>query len=144
VTKGDQRASKQFRVTRRNDIDRVFAHARRASDGTLTLLVTPNGLAFGRLGLGVSMKHGNAVRRNRVKRLCREAFRLIRSQLPTGFDYMILPRAGANLTLATIQKSITVLVPKITSAGKPFKVEADKKSAGGDGGLSKGRDDPVE
>jgi ribonuclease P protein component len=131
VIKGDQRASKQFRITRRNDIDRVFSHARRVSDATLTLLVITNGLAISRLGLGVSMRHGNAARRNRVKRLCREAFRLIRSQLPSGCDYMILPRAGAVLTLATIQKSILMLAPKAASAAK---AQAAEKVDGGDGG----------
>lgn len=113
VADNDQRASKQFRITRRSDIDRVFTHGKRANDGVLTLIVLPNALNFSRLGVAVSMRHGKAVRRNRVKRLCREAFRLIRSQLPSGYDYMILPRAGATLTLVSIQSSIRILASRL-------------------------------
>ena len=47
-----------------------------------------------RLGLSVSAKVGGAVRRNRLKRLLREAFRLRRSELPKGLDFVAYPRPG--------------------------------------------------
>lgn len=47
-----------------------------------------------RLGLSVSAKVGNAVRRNRLKRLLREAFRLHRSEFSSGLDMVAYPRPG--------------------------------------------------
>ena len=47
-----------------------------------------------RLGRG-SSRLGSAVRRNRVKRLCRECFRTWAELLPNGVDLVVIARAGA-------------------------------------------------
>ena len=35
------------------------------------------------------------MRRNRLKRVLREAFRLARDVLPAGYDFVLVPRTGA-------------------------------------------------
>jgi len=57
--------------------------------GPLRVAGLANGLDRNRLGLAVSRRFGNAVRRNRMKRRLREAFRLAQHDLPTGFDLVI-------------------------------------------------------
>jgi ribonuclease P protein component len=47
------------------------------------------------MGLVVSRAIGSAVRRNRVKRVCRECFRLSPTLLPEGVDLVVIARPGA-------------------------------------------------
>jgi len=49
-----------------------------------------------RMGLVVGRKVGNAVRRNRIKRVCRECFRLWPDLLPPGVDLVVIARPGAD------------------------------------------------
>jgi len=113
----DHKAGKAYRLRRRADIDAMFAFGISARDRLATLVARPNSLPYSRMGVGISRRHGNAVQRNRIKRLCREAMRLSRPELPAGWDYMLLPKAGARLTLASLRKSVLSLGGRVASAG---------------------------
>jgi ribonuclease P protein component len=109
-------ADKKLRLTRSKDIQRIFTQGRRVLDGRITLLAMrrDEAGAASRVGVAVSVRCGNAVRRNRIKRLAREAFRLSRPDLPAGWDFIIVPRAGAEFSLDSLAKSIKSLVKRCT------------------------------
>lgn len=108
----DQRFPKRMRLLTAADFERVFAMRASASDGTLVIYGAPNDLDHPRLGLTVSRKIGNAVRRNRWKRLLREAFRLTYHELPT-LDLVCLPRPSAEPDLHNLHASFRSLTTRI-------------------------------
>lgn len=86
-----QRFTKARRVRHRGEFTRVFDLSLRAQGRYLTVLMAPNKAGTARLGIVASRKLGDAVRRNRAKRLIREVFRRS-STLPSGVDVVVIPR----------------------------------------------------
>jgi ribonuclease P protein component len=79
------------------------------SRGPLTLWAIRNDLDFSRIGISIGRMVGTAARRNRIKRLLREAFRLSQSALPAGYDWVIAPRPHEPLTLAEYRKLLKAM-----------------------------------
>jgi ribonuclease P protein component len=99
----------EARLHHKSEFDAVFAGKRSAGDRGLVVYALPNGRARSRLGLVVSRRFGNAVRRNRFKRLVREAFRLSQAKLPQGVDFVVLPKHQAPDRVADVQDSLIAL-----------------------------------
>ncbi len=88
-----ERFTKARRMRRRGEFTRVFDLSHRTKGRYFTLLMAPNTAGSARLGIVASRKLGDAVRRNRAKRLIREIFR--RTGSPSsgrGVDIVVIPR----------------------------------------------------
>ncbi|HEY3321914.1 MAG TPA: ribonuclease P protein component [Planctomycetota bacterium] len=98
------------------DFQRVYAAQKALHARDVVMFMAPNGLTFARLGVSVGCKHGNAVRRNRIKRVLRAAFRQSRELLPAGFDYVLVPRKGvAEYNTQAVRETLARLAKKVCS-----------------------------
>lgn len=90
----DERFRKVERLRKRVQFLRTQRVGERRSGKRLVVIAAPNQLGWCRLGVTVSKKVGKAPRRNRWKRLLREAFRRNKLELEPGFDLVIIVKAG--------------------------------------------------
>jgi ribonuclease P protein component len=82
----------------------VYAARLKKHAGPLTIFALANELGYPRLGLSVSRRVGTAVRRNRIKRLLREALRLGQHGWPAPYDIVVVVRPHEPQTLADYQR----------------------------------------
>lgn len=84
---------KNERLRRRSEFSALFQSGKRIHSEYLTVILSANASGVRRLGLVVGKKVGKAaVRRNRMKRLLREFFRLNKHRLPASQDILIVAR----------------------------------------------------
>jgi len=105
------RFTREMRITRKRDFERIFARRCSTADDVLVIHADANGLAHSRLGLAVSRRIGGAVQRNRIKRQIREAFRTHQHDLPSGLDAVCIPRSGRSLETHAYAESLSRLLP---------------------------------
>lgn len=98
--------SKAQRIQSSLDFARIYDAKQRVGDDHLLVFGLRNDRGLTRFGLSVSKKHGNAVKRARLKRLLREAFRLSQHELPAGWDLILIPRQDADSTLGDFRRSL--------------------------------------
>ena len=80
-------------------------------DRLLTVYMAENKCGHVRLGVSVGKTHGNAVKRNRLKRFIREVFRQHQEQIPNNYDYLIMIKKGVEqTTFEQIKSSFLTLV----------------------------------
>lgn len=86
----------------------------RAGDDHLLVFAIANGLPHSRIGVSVSRKHGNAVARNRKKRLVRESFRTQQFEIAAGMDLVLVPRQRTDSGLQDFSNSLKRITRKLS------------------------------
>jgi ribonuclease P protein component len=97
---------------------RVYQRGARAAGEFMTVVALRQREGEGaRLGVSVSKDHGGAPRRNKIKRLLREAFRHERHALPKNLDVVLIPRTReGKLRLCDLRRELVELMARIADA----------------------------
>jgi ribonuclease P protein component len=97
---------KTYLLRTKSDYDNVYLRGKRVHGENFSLILLPNNLEHNRLGISIHGQLKGAAKRNRIKRIIREFFRLDRSFLQEGssgsselpfMDMVITVRKGFNL-----------------------------------------------
>ncbi len=107
-----QTFGKEERIRKRQDYLRIYEQGVRIHSKRFTVILLENQQGIRRLGITVGKKTGNAVQRNRIKRILREFFRLNKSRLPASQDIVILSKKG--ISPLTYGEVCTELLGRLT------------------------------
>ncbi len=97
------------------DFDRLYKKGRSAGEKYVVFFCRKNGLPYNRTAFLASKKVGNAVARNRARRLMRESHRLMEAEksLPVGYDLLFIARGSIlDSKCADVKKSMEAALKK--------------------------------
>ena len=101
------------RIIKSGEFTKLLRKGSCAADGVLVLFaIAAADSSVTRLGVTIPKRVGNAVTRNRWKRLIRESFRTQQDAIASGYDYLVRPKKGAEPTWEAIQRSVPRLAKK--------------------------------
>jgi ribonuclease P protein component len=126
--------SRSNRLLKRSDFLACYDRGRRLHTTHFTIFVRPRpeGGTW-RLGLAVTKKIGSAVRRNRVKRVLREFFRLNQTDMPPAVDVVVVAKRNLEprtIDLASASKELTPIMSRIRSLARAKGPAPAPESAG--------------
>ena len=101
-------------LKKNHEFRRLYQKGASAVGGSMVIYCRKNRLGRNRVGITVSVKLGNAVKRNRARRRIRELYRTSEAQLRTGFDLVIVARTRVIYgRYAELERSLRQLFKKL-------------------------------
>jgi len=102
---------RRYRLRSKERFQQVRRQGRSYKHRLVILVALPNDLAYSRFGFTASRRIGNAVKRNRARRLMREAVRLRLDDIKPGWDVVFIARKPiVNATFHQVQAACEQLL----------------------------------
>jgi len=102
---------RQYRLRSKKRFQQVRRQGRSYKHRLIILVILPNNLPYSRFGFTASKRIGNAVKRNRVRRLMREAVRLGWEDIIPGKDVVCIARRPiATATFQDVQAACQLML----------------------------------
>ncbi len=99
-----------LRLKKQSDFDRLFKSGKRAFSPTFTIVYKQTDTPF--MGVSVGKRHGKSVQRNHIKRLVREAFRAVESEIKGTYSFVIVPKVCEEYSFHTFEKHLSGVIKK--------------------------------
>jgi ribonuclease P protein component len=106
---------RKFRLTRSDDFKRVRHNGKSYAHPLVVLVTQASDSPQIRVGVAAGKTTGNAVHRNRAKRLLRESMRTLLPSLVPGWDLILIARVG--LPSASLEDTRIALTSLLRRAG---------------------------
>lgn len=110
------------------DFRRLYYRGKSVVRSNIVVYVQQNRKKYNTLGLTCGKSIGKAVKRNRVKRLMRESYRLLEADINIGYDIVLVARSGA-----VSRKCVHILRDLRFAFNKLGLIKEDEKSSDNDG-----------
>ena len=93
---------KKTKMLKKNyEFKKVLSKGKYYSGKNIEAFIKDNNKNYNFLGLAISVKTGKAVRRNRIKRLIRENYKILESEIESGQSIVFLWKKKVNIEKAT-------------------------------------------
>ena len=99
-----------FRLKKEKDFQKVFHKGKRLFSPSLTMIYF-NSTSL-KMGISVGKKHGKSVKRNRIKRLLREAFRLTKEEIKGEYNFVLIPKVAEEYSFKTFERHLRCMIRK--------------------------------
>lgn len=123
--------SKKQRLRNNEQFKAILGHKCCASNDLFKIYVAGNDCGHPRFGVSVPKGCGNAVLRNRLKRLAREAFRVAQHDIATGYDYLLIftPKVSKKEKLSEKSSAAKMTFAQVTESFLRLSDQAVKKAS---------------
>lgn len=101
----------KYRIKSNIEFDNIIKNGRKKSNSFFVIYYKDRNLLFSRFGISLSKKFGNAVKRNKYKRVLREIIRNNQKKFKNDFDYIIIMKKTCDvLDYKEIEKELLSLL----------------------------------
>ena len=101
---------KYFILKKQADFQKLFKTGKRAFSSSLTMIYRQADTLT--MGISVGKRHGKSVKRNRIKRLIREAFRAENNALKENYRIVFIPKVCEEYSFQIFQRDIRWMLKK--------------------------------
>ena len=103
---------KYFRLKKQADFQKLFKKGKRAFAPSLTAIYFPSKLQKTTMGISIGKKHGKSVKRNKIKRLLREAFRATQQEMKGNYFIVLVPKVSEEYSFHTYTQHLKWIIKR--------------------------------
>ena len=111
-------------LRKKADFSGIYKKGKSTGERYIVLFYIKNNLSYSRTAFLASKKVGNAVTRNRARRLMKESHRSLKDKIPGGYDMIFIAR---KTMLGKTLKDVQISMEKALKKGKILKPDMKKK-----------------